>query len=150
MTTVKETLQSDLVTNLKARNELETTTLRAIIGDMQTQEKSGKTAIEFDDAQVLAFMAKEVKKRRDTAQIWVDAGQTARADRETAEADFLSAYLPIQLTEAEVADLVAAALTEFEVPSMKDFGAIMKTVVAAADGRADGKLVSELVKAAIA
>lgn len=150
MTTLKDQLKTDLTTNLKAHNELETMVLRAVIGEIQTQEKGGKTAVEFDDAKVLDLLARETKKRRDTATVWTDAGVLDRATRETAEADFLAQYLPTPLTQAEVEKAVADAVAAFEAPTMRDFGAVMKAVVAATKGRADGKTVSTLVKAALA
>ena len=150
MTTIKDTLRADLATNLKARNELETSVLRAVLGEVQSQEKAGKTAVEFDDAKVLEVLGKLVKQRRESATIYTDAGATDRATRETAEADFLAKYLPVQLTDEEVEAYVDAAIATFDAPAMKDFGAIMKVVVAATKGRADGKVVSALVKAKIA
>ncbi len=147
MTSVKERLQSDLTVNLKAHKELETTVLRSVLGAVQYKEKAGKSAADFDDAQVLVVLAAELKKRRDTAAEWTRVNVLDRAERETAEADFLAQYLPVPLTNEEVEELVVSALATFEAPTMKDFGAIMKSVVAAADGRVDGKLVSELVRA---
>lgn len=147
MTTLKDTLKADLTVNLKARNELETTTLRSVLGAIQTQEKAGKTAVEFDDAQVEAVLAKELKKRRETAAEYARVNVPDRAARETAEADFIATYLPKGLTEDEVKAIVAETVADFDAPSMRDFGAIMKQVVAQVKGRADGKLVSELVKA---
>lgn len=147
MTTLKDTLKADLTVNLKARNELETTTLRSVLGAIQTQEKAGKTAVEFDDAQVEAVLAKELKKRRETAAEYTRVNVLDRAARETAEADFIATYLPEGLSEDEVRAIVTETVAGFEAPTMRDFGAIMKQVVAQVKGRADGKLVSELVKA---
>lgn len=147
MTTLKDTLKADLTVNLKARNELETTTLRSVLGAIQTQEKAGKTAVEFDDAQVEAVLAKELKKRRETAAEYARVNVPDRAARETAEADFIATYLPEGLSEDEVKAIVADTVAGFDAPTMRDFGAIMKQVVAQVKGRADGKLVSELVKA---
>lgn len=147
MTTLKDTLKADLTVNLKARNELETTTLRSVLGAIQTQEKAGKTAVEFDDAQVEAVLAKELKKRRETAAEYARVNVPDRAAREQAEADFIASYLPEGLSEDEVKAIVAEVVAGFDAPSMRDFGAIMKQVVAQVKGRADGKLVSELVKA---
>jgi uncharacterized protein YqeY len=146
MTTLKETLKADLTTNLKARNELAVTTLRSVIGAIQTQEKAGKTATEFDESKVKAVLAKELKNRRDSAVIYADAGATDRADRETAEADFLAVYLPTNLTDAEVEALVIEAIDLVGATSAADFGKVMKVVVTKADGRADGKTISTLVR----
>lgn len=142
----KDHLRKDLTTNLKAHNELEVTVLRSVLGEIQTQEKSGKTAVEFNDKETENILAKEVKKRRDTANIWLEAGILVRAQRETAEADFLATYLPAPLTQKEVTAAVNTALANFKTPTMRDFGAIMKTVIASTRGQADGKIISELVK----
>lgn len=147
MTTLKERLRDDLTANLKAHNELETSTLRSVLGTIQTQEKAGKTAVEFDDEGVIKVLAKEAKQRLDSAMEYTSVGAPERATRETAEADFLARYLPIPLTLAEVEVLVENVLGDHEgIPTMKNFGAIMKTVLAQAEGRTDGKVVSEIVK----
>lgn len=147
MTTLRERLQADRIKNYKARNELETTTLRNVLGAIQTQETAGKTRVEFGDAEILDVIAKEVKKRRDTAAEYTQRNVLDRAARETAEADFLAQYLPVALTEAEIDQIVAEAITSIDNATMKDFGAIMKIVVAATKGRADGKVVSDKVRA---
>ena len=154
MSTLKEILHADFMTSRKAGDELAKMTLSLVIGEIQLQEKAGKTAVEFNDADVLKLITAEVKKRRGTAELYakeiatngdneVWAGKVAR---ETAEADLLAKYLPVQLSEAEVSALVDEVLVDFEAPTMKDFGQIMKLVVAKADGATDGKTVSTLVK----
>lgn len=143
MSTLKETLQADLTRNFKAGNELEKTVLRSVLGEIQTQEKGGKTAVEFDDEKVLQVLSSEAKKRRATANEYAGAGVMDRAERENAEADFLAQYLPVALTEAEVAVIVDEVLASLDDPN---FGLVMKNVVARTKGKADGKLVSQLVK----
>lgn len=146
MATLKETLATDLTVNLKARNELETTTLRNVIGAIQTAEKSGKTAVEFTDADVLDFVGREVKKRRETAKEFTSVGAVDRATRETAEADFLARYLPSQLTADEIEAIVVDAIAEVGATDVKAFGQVMKLVTAKTKNQADGKTVSELVR----
>lgn len=146
MTTLKETIKADLTVGLKARNELVTTTLRNLTGTVQTQEKAGKEAKEFSDEQILTVINQEVKKRRDTAEIYAKAGATERAERELAEVDVLAKYLPTQLSEAEVEALVDAEIAKLEAPTAKSFGLVMKSVLAEAKGQTDGKTVSALVK----
>lgn len=149
MTTIKEQLQADLTTNLKARNELETTTLRNLLGAIQTQEKSGKTSVEFTDEKVLTLIGQEVKKRRDTAVVYEEAGKVDRAARELAEVEVLAKYLPAQLTEEEIEAIVNTEIAEFSKlaePTMKNFGLVMKAVTLQTKGKADGKVVSALVK----
>ena len=151
MTTLKERLRDDLTANLKAHNELETSTLRSVLGTIQTQEKAGKTAVEFGDDGVTKVLAKEAKQRFDSASEYASVGAPDRAARETAEAEFISRYLPIPLTTVEVEALVESVLNAgYETATMRDFGAIMKTVLAQSEGRTDGKIVSEIVKRKLA
>ncbi len=150
MTSVKDQLRADLNTNLKAHNATETLTLRNVLGAIQSAEKSGKTAVEYTDDQVLALIASEVKKRRGTAEEMLRAVELGRADgaeraaKETTEADFLSKYLPEVLTNEEIENIVDSAIASLETPN---FGLVMKTVTAQTKGRADGRVVSEIVKA---
>lgn len=158
MTKIIETLKTDLVTAMKAANKAEDptvkqeqearrTVLRAVIGAVQTAEKSGKTSTEFSDEQVIALLGTEVKKRRETASIYAEAGEKERAAVELAEVEILSAYLPSQLTEDEVRAIVKEIVSGMETPV---FGMVMKNVTAQTKGRADGKLVSGIVKEALA
>lgn len=140
-----ETLKTDLVTAMKAKDEATKTILRSLIGAVQTAEKSVKNPVEFKDEKVLELLGSEMKTRRDSAKIYADAGATDRAEVETAEADFISRYLPAELTDAEVGAIVADAVAEQgENPN---FGMVMKTVTAQTKGRADGKMIAGLVKA---
>jgi uncharacterized protein YqeY len=154
MTKIIETLKTDLVTAMKAAKQTEDvavqkeqeakkTVLRALIGAVQTAEKSGKTSVEFSDEQVLALLASEAKKRRETAGIYADAGEQERAAVELAEVEIIAAYLPSQLTEQEVRTIVHEVVSEMDAPV---FGLVMKNVTARTKGRADGKLVSMIVK----
>lgn len=158
MTKIIETLKTDLITAMKAAKQTEDvavqkeqdakkTVLRAVIGAVQTAEKSGKTSVEFSDEQVIALLGSEAKKRRETAGIYADAGEPERAAVELAEVEIIAAYLPSQLTEEEVRTIVHEVVSEMDKPV---FGLVMKNVTARTKGRADGKLVSTIVKEALA
>ncbi|MBE7700256.1 GatB/YqeY domain-containing protein [Oerskovia sp. Sa1BUA8] len=151
MTTTIERLTADLTTAMKARDEFAKNTLRQVIGAVRTAEKSGTTAHELTDAEVQTILAAEVKKRRESAQIYADADATERADNETREADFIEKYLPASLTPAELDALVASAIASTGASSMKDMGTVMKTATAAAAGigRVDGKALSQAVRQAL-
>ncbi|TGJ97581.1 glutamyl-tRNA amidotransferase, partial [Actinotalea fermentans ATCC 43279 = JCM 9966 = DSM 3133] len=127
MTTTIERMTADLTTAMKARDEFAKNTLRQVIGAVRTAEKSGSTAREMTDAEVQTVLAAEVKKRRESAQIYTDAAATKRADNETREADFIEKYLPASLTAAELDALVTAAIVSTGASSMKDMGTVMKT-----------------------
>jgi len=142
--TIKDTLKADLTKFLKERNELGKTTLRGVLGAVETAEKSGKTAVEFTDSQVLELLGREVKKRRETATIYAEAGQVERSERETAEADLIAKYLPAQLDREAIETFVDNAVAELGAAA--NLGKVMKLVTPFTKGRADGKLVSEIVR----
>lgn len=144
---IKEQLTADIQTAMKNRDEIRLTTLRGVLGEIQNQEKLGKSAREFNDQEVLSVLTKQAKQRRESALIYKDAGQYDRFQRESAEAEIIESYLPTQLTEDEVAALVDAEVQNQGVTTMRDMGKVVKAVLAKAEGRTDGKTVSTLVKA---
>ena len=145
--TIKDVLKADLTAALKSRDTFATMTLRTVLGAIQTQEKAGKTAVEFSDEQVLNVIAKEAKKRNETAEEYTRLGQNDRAEKELAEAVLLAKYLPEQLSNEEVSMIVDVIMKDFPNASQRDMGAIMKLVNEQVSGRAEGRLVAELVKA---
>jgi uncharacterized protein YqeY len=154
MTTLKERLHGDVVVHMKDRNKVALTTVRNVLGEIETREKSGKTPIELDDAQVTSLLQKEAAKRRDTARIYTEAGEADRAAAEIAEAEVIEAYLPKALTRGEVESIVDAEIdalkAEGQELSMRSIGAVMKPVTAKVAGRFDGKTVSEIVRSRLA
>ena len=146
---LKEQLHGDVVVHMKNRNKVALTTVRNVLGEIETREKSGKTPIELDDAQVTSLLQKEAAKRRDTASIYSEAGESDRAAAEIAEAEVIEAYLPKALTRDEVEAIVDEAIAALEAEgqelSMRSIGAVMKPVTAKVAGRFDGKTVSEIV-----
>lgn len=150
MATTLDRLTSDLTTALKARDTLRTSTLRQLIGAVRNEAKAGPVERELTEQDVLAVLARESKKRRESAQIYTDAGAPERAAAETAEAEIVDEYLPTRLSEAELAELVDAVVAQTGASSMKDMGAVMKEATARAEGRADGRALSALVRARLA
>jgi uncharacterized protein YqeY len=154
MGTLKERLQADVVGHMKAGNRTALTTVRNVLGEITTREKSGKTPVELDDAQITALLQKEAAKRRDTARIYTEAGEADRAAAEIAEAEVIEAYLPAPLTEADVEAIVDEAIADLEAGgtelSPRQMGLVMKPVTAKVAGRFDGKAVSEIVRRRLA
>lgn len=154
MTTLKERLHADVVSHMKDRNKVALTTVRNVLGEIETREKSGKTPVVLDDAQVTSLLQKEAAKRRDTARIYAEAGEPDRAAAEIAEAEIIEAYLPKALTAAEVEAIVDAVIGELRAEgtelTMRQLGAVMKPVTAKVAGRFDGKAVSDIVRSRIA
>lgn len=151
MADVKDALKSDLVVAMKARDEQAKSTIRMALAAIGTEEVAGTTARELDHAEEQAVLTREVNRRKDAAQAYTDGGRPELAAKELSEAEFLGRYLPAPLDDAELEQIVDAALAQFEAdrgqkPTMRDMGAVMKAVQAEVAGRAQGGTVSTLVK----
>jgi uncharacterized protein len=148
--TLKERLHADVVSHMKDGNKVALTTVRNVLGEIETREKSGKTPVVLDDTQVTALLQKEAAKRRDTARIYAEAGQDQRSAAEIAEAEVIEEYLPKALTSAEVEAIVDEVIAGLKADGVelgpRQLGAVMKPVTARVAGRFDGKAVSELVR----
>jgi uncharacterized protein YqeY len=146
---LKETLQSDLQTAIKSRDELTAATLRMALAAVTNAEVAGKQAKELSDDEVLAVLDKEAKKRRESATAYRDAQRPELAEREEAELGVLSRYLPEPLSEDEVSAIIDAAIADAAAAGkvgMAAMGPVMQQVTAATKGRADGKTVSGIVR----
>lgn len=150
---IKEQLSADVIKHMKAGEKTALTTVRNMLGEISTREKSGKTPVEFTDAQVISLLQKEAAKRRDTARIYTEAGQESRAAAEIAEAEIIEAYLPAALTRSDVEAIIAKTIQELKDSgaelTVRSMGAVMKPVTAEIAGRFDGKEVSDMVRAAL-
>lgn len=153
MSELEQRLRDDLTIAIKGRDELTAATLRMALTATTNESVSGTTARELSDDEVLAVLAKESKKRRESAQAYTDAGRDELAEREEAELGVLGRYLPAPLTDDEVAALVAAAVTAAQADGhegMRAMGVVMKSLTPTVQGRADGAAVAAAVKAALA
>jgi hypothetical protein len=144
--TLKARLHADLTTAMKARDELTTATLRMALTAVTTEEVAGKSARELSDDEVLRVLAREGKKRREAAEAYDSAGRPELAERERAEGAVLERYLPQQLSDGELVELVRTAITEAGATSASQLGAVMRLAQPRAAGRADGRRVSEEVR----
>ncbi|CAM2874630.1 glutamyl-tRNA amidotransferase [Mycobacterium intermedium] len=151
MAELKSRLRSDLTESMRAQDKLRTATLRMLLAAIQSEEVSGKQARELSDEEVLKVLARESRKRGEAAEIYTQNGRGELAANEHAEARIIDEYLPTQLTDAEVADVVDTAIAQVaeqigERPSMKQMGLVMKAATAIAEGKADGARLSAAVK----
>lgn len=146
MSTLKDLLTTDMRTALKARDELTTSTLRMALAAIGNAEVAGKAKRELSDEEVRAVLTKESKKRREAATAFADAGRAEQADRERAEGEVLDRYLPKQLSDEELAELVAGALTAGGFTEQRQMGPAMKAAQAAVAGRAEGGRVAAEVR----
>ena len=146
MPELKERLRADLTTAMKARDELRTATLRMVLSAVSAEEVAGKEARELTDDEVQAVLRREAKKRREAAEAFGSAGRAGQAAREQAEGEVLADYLPAQLDDADLAAIVADAVTTTGASGMKDMGRVMGAVQAAVAGRAEGGRVAAEVR----
>ncbi|GIJ78084.1 hypothetical protein SAMN05443287_11372 [Micromonospora phaseoli] len=146
MSTLKDRLTVDMRAALKARDELTTSTLRMALAAIGTAEVSGKAKRELSDEEVLTVLTKEAKKRREAATAFADAGRAEQAAKETAEGEVLNRYLPKQLSDAELTELVAGALAAGGFTGKAQMGPAMKAAQAAAAGQAEGGRVAAEVR----
>ena len=146
---LKEKLQSDLTQSMRDRDGLRSGTIRMVLTAIKNEEVSGKEARELSDAEVITVLSREAKKRREAAEAFEQAGAKDRADIEKAEGEIIATYLPAQLSESEIKDLINAAIAESGASGPQQMGLVMKSIQPNIAGRADGGLVSSLVKAAL-
>lgn len=147
---LKDRLHDDLTTSMKARDELRTATLRMVLTAIGNEEVAGKAARELRADEELKVVAREAKKRREAAEAFRSGGADDRAARELAEEQVLSGYLPSQLSDEELAALVAEAVRESGAGGPQAMGAVMKVVGPKVAGRAEGGRVAAAVRAALA
>ncbi|WP_084020491.1 GatB/YqeY domain-containing protein, partial [Mycobacterium avium] len=110
MAELKSRLRADLTAAMKAQDKLRTATLRMLLAAIQTEEVSGQQAKDLTDDEVIKVLAKESRKRAESAEIYTQNGRGDLAANEHAEARIIDEYLPTPLTEAEVADVVDTAI----------------------------------------
>ena len=152
MSALKDQWQGDLTAAIRAQDELTMATLRMALSAITNAEVSGKQARQLSDDEVVVVLTSEAKKRREAAESFDGAGATDRADRERAELGVLQRYLPEQLSEDEIKQIVAdavAAVAADGTTGPAAMGAVMKVVTPQTRGRADGGKVAALVTAAL-
>ena len=146
MSALKDQIRADLKEAMKAKEKERTGTIRMLLAAIQTAETEGSKH-EVDDAEIQKIIAREIKKRRESADIYKTNGRDDLAEAELTEASILEVYQPKQLDDEELAKLIDEAIAETGAESMAQMGQVMKAATAKAEGRADGKRLSEAVKA---
>jgi uncharacterized protein len=137
--TLADTVKRDLADAMRSGDRDRVGRLRLILSELQKAAKDGS-----EDE--LAVLRRERKRRLDAAQQFRGAGRTELAEAEEAEAELIGGYLPAELSDDELRALVEQAVADSGAASPKDMGLVMKTVMPAVGGRADGRRVSAQVK----
>jgi uncharacterized protein YqeY len=142
---LKNKITDDMKAAMRAKDTARLSTVRLLLSAMKQKEVDER--VELTDADVLAIIEKMLKQRRESIAQFEKAGRTDLADTEKAEIAVLSAYLPAQMSEAEVAAAIAAAIAESGAAGPKDMGKVMGLLKAKLAGRTDMGKLSGLVKA---
>ena len=147
---LKETLKSDLTEAIRSSDKVVSGTIRMVLTAITNEEVSGKEARVLSDQEIITVLSREGKKRREAAEEFAKAGRTDRAADEKAEGEVIAKYLPAQLSEDDIKKLIADAVISTGAAGPGDMGKVMGVIKPKIAGRADGGLVSSLVKAALA
>jgi len=139
---IAEQIKADLTGAMRAGEKERVGALRLVLSELQKAAKEGS-----DDE--VAVLRRERKRRLDAAEQFRDGGREELATAEESEAELIDGYLPAELSDQELQAIVSQAVSDSGAASAKDMGTAMKTAMAAVDGRADGKRVSGMVRAAL-
>lgn len=147
---LKEKLQSDLTDAIRARDEVKSGTVRMLLAAITTEEVAGKAARVLNDAEIITVLSREAKKRREAVEAYTQAKRDDLANKEKAEAAVIALYLPEQLSEDQLKQMITEAIAKTNAAGPAGMGLVMKELQPKIAGKADGGLVSTLVKTALA
>lgn len=143
----KQKLQQELKQSMLAKNELKTSVLRMLLSAINYYEiQKGGAGYEASEEDVLTVIGSQAKQRRDSIEQFKNAKRQELADKEQKELDLLTEYLPEQMSEEEITKLVKEAISKTGASTMADIGKVMGTLMPSVKGKADGNLVSSIVK----
>ena len=145
---LKDRLRSDLTASMKARDSLRSSTLRMLLTSVTNAEVAGKQQRELSDDDIVGVLSTEAKKRREAADAFEAAGRADSAARERTEAEIITGYLPEQLDEAQIGELVTATIARVGAAEegMRAMGKVMGALQPQVKGRADGAVVAAEVR----
>jgi uncharacterized protein YqeY len=150
MAALKDRLKADLTTAIRNKDDVRKATIRMALSAIGVAEVAGKEVRELTDDDVIAVLTREAKRRREAAEAFREGGRTDSAEREEAEAAVIAEYLPAPLSDAELDEIINAAVAETGAESPRDMGKVMKIVQPKVAGRAEGSKVAAAVKARLA
>jgi len=141
---IKDQLTEDMKSYMRAKDQIGLQTVRMVKSEIKNVEID--KGAELDDEGVQAVIASAIKKRKDAADQFKEAGREDLCEKELAEVEILAKYMPEQLDEEAVKAIVKEVCAEFDATDKKNFGKAMQAVMAKVKGQADGKIVNKLVK----
>lgn len=146
---LKERLRGDLTEAIRQRDEITSGTIRMVLTAITTEEVSGKTARQLSDAEIITVLSREAKKRREAAEAFDAGSRLGQAALERSEGEVIAKYLPAQLSDTELQQMIKDAIAETGAAGPAGMGLVMKVLSPKIAGKADGGVVSAAVKAAL-
>ena len=146
---LKETLKSDLTEAIRSSNKVVSGTIRMVLTAITNEEVSGKEARVLSEDEIITVLSREAKKRREAAEEFAKANRPDKAAEEKAEGEVIAKYLPAQLSEEDIKKMIAAAVASTGAAGPGDMSKVMGAIKPQIAGKADGALVSSLVKSAL-
>jgi len=142
--TLKETFMEEMKNAMKEKDTMKKNVVTMVRSAIKQYEVDNR--VELDDEGVLEIIIKEVKKRKDSLPEYEKSGRDDLIKNLTEEINYLSKYLPAQMSEEEVREVIKATIEEVGATSVRDMGKVMGSVIAKTKGRADGKIINAIVK----
>lgn len=143
----KQQLQEQLKQSMLAKDEVKTSVLRMLLSAVNYYEiQKGGAGYEASEEDVLSVIQKEVKQRKDSIEQYTAGNRQDLADKETKELEILKAYLPAQMSEEEIREIVKQTIRDISATKVTDIGKVMGALMPKTKGKADGSLVSKIVK----
>jgi uncharacterized protein YqeY len=146
---IKESLRSDLTAAIRGRDEITSSTIRMVLTAITNEEVSGKEARVLSDDEIITVLSREAKKRREASEAFENAGRADKAALEKAEGEVIARYLPAQLSVDDIKKIIANAIASTGAAGPADMGKVMGAVKPLIAGKAEGSIVSTLVKEAL-
>lgn len=141
---LKQKIEDNLIEALKSKDEITLSVLRMLKSAIQNSEIQKKAALE--DTDILSVIQGQIKQRHDSIALYEQGKRQELADKEKAEIEVLKKYLPEQMGEEEIRNIVTKAISETGAADIKDMGKVMGAIMPQVKGKADGGLVSQIVK----
>ncbi|MCL6096419.1 MAG: GatB/YqeY domain-containing protein [Patescibacteria group bacterium] len=146
----KQKLQEELKQSMLAKDELKTSVLRMLLSAINYYEiQKGGAGYQANEEDILSVAQNQAKQRKDSIEQFKNAGRVELADKEQKELEILEAYLPAQISEGEIRKLADEAIKQTQASTMADIGKVMGALMPKVKGKADGNLVSKIVKEAL-
>lgn len=146
MSELKTQLETDMRAALKSKDKVTLGTLRMVLTAIKNEEVSGASAHELSDDEIIKVLTRQAKQRREAAEAFRDGGRAEQAEAELAEEAVIKRYLPEQLGVEQITELVRTTIADGGFAGPGDMGKVMKAVKPKVTGRADGKVVADIVK----